>query len=103
VLSSKQTGNKFKVMNKDKLIRATIHKLINEDNCKSIMNLQGIKELPGFENVPDWFFDSCNYTANLIKELRNVILLDKNILTEDQYNNYLSRQTKDSNLNNLID
>lgn len=88
-------------MNKDKKIIASIHKVINEDNCKSIMNLN-INGLPEFENLPGWFINHCTYTANLIRELRLIVLENKNILSDEQYNEYLLRHTKDSNINNLL-
>jgi hypothetical protein len=87
-----------------KLTFASIFKLINDDNCKSIMNLsiKSLKDTNEFKNCPDWFFNHCEYTIKLIQEIREIVYFDKNIMNETELKKYIAdRINKDSNLKYL--
>ena len=89
----------FRVMERNyKNITISAIKLLDNDNCKSIMNLQ-IKSLLGtdeFKTLPDWFINNCYYTADLIKNLRNVLLLNKDLLTDNEAKEFINKYDKEN-------
>ena len=77
------------------LVAISAMKLLHDDNFKAASNLLIEKEMEGFENVPDWFFVSCKYTANLLSDLRNVLLAHHGLLSDDEANAFLAKFEKE--------
>ena len=75
-------------------------KLLDNDNCKSIMNLQikSLLDTDEFKSLPDWFVNNCYYTCDLINNLRKVLLLNKDLLTDNEASEYINKHDEQNKI-----